>query len=58
MIIRIVITIALLHPLSNLASTLYNGYIGPFLAQNEKRIDDKLDELAKEGKKKLVEGAE
>lgn len=57
MSIRVLVTVVLLHPLSNIASTIYNNFVRPFLAQHEKQIDEKLEELAKEGKKKLIQGA-
>lgn len=57
MSIRILVTVVLLHPLSNVSTTIYSNFIKPFLYENEKKIDDKLDELAKEGKKKLIDGA-
>jgi len=58
MTIRVFITIVLLHPLSNVTGTIYNNYVRPFLSQHEQQIDQELDELAKEGKKKLIKGAE
>lgn len=58
MTIRVLITIALLHPLSNMANVIYYKLVRPFLSQHEKHIDEKIDELAKQGKKKIVEGAE
>jgi hypothetical protein len=54
MIIRISITLILLHPLSNITSLIYNNFICPFLNQHEKTIDSKIDELAQGGKKKIV----
>ena len=56
MIIRISITLVLLHPLSNITSLLYNNFICPLISQNEKTVDSKIDELVQEGKKKVVEG--
>lgn len=58
MIIRISITLILLHPLSNINSLIYNNIIRPFLNQHEKTVDNKIDGLAQEGKKKIVEGVE
>lgn len=58
MIIRISITLILLHPLSNINSLIYNNIIRPFLNQHEKTVDKKIDGLAQEGKKKIVEGVE
>lgn len=34
MIIRVLITVVLLHPLSNVASTIYNNFVRPFLSQH------------------------
>jgi len=48
----------MLHPLSNITSLIYNNIIRPFLNQHEKTIDNKIDGLAQEGKKKIVEGVE
>lgn len=56
MTFRIILTVALLHPDSPLASILYNKGVKPFLSTHEKTIDQKLDELREEGKKKLIEG--
>jgi receptor expression-enhancing protein 5/6 len=56
MTFRILVTLALLHPLSSLANVIYNKFVRPFLASHQQEIDAKLDELAKEGKKKLAEG--
>ena len=56
MAFRILVTLVLLHPQSAIASLLYTKYVRPFLAQHEQSIDQKIDELAKEGKKKLGEG--
>ena len=56
MIIRISITLVLLHPLSNITSLIYNNFICPLISQNEKTVDSKIDELVQEGKKKVVEG--
>ncbi len=56
MTFRILVTLILLHPRSSIASLIYNKYVRPFLAEHEKTIDQKIDDLAKEGKKKLAEG--
>lgn len=55
MIFRILLTIALLHPFSDLSLKLYNKLISPFLKKHEKSIDEEFDTLAKEGKKKIVD---
>ncbi len=54
MTFRILLTLALLHPDSPLASLLYNKAVKPFLSEHEKAIDDKLDELTEKGKKKII----
>ena len=56
MTLRILLTLALLHPLSGLTSMIYNKAVRPFLVENEKTIDNKLDELTEKGKKKIMEG--
>ncbi|TXI34182.1 MAG: HVA22/TB2/DP1 family protein [Niabella sp.] len=56
MTFRILVTLILLHPRSSIASLIYNKYVRPFLAEHEKTIDQKIDDLAKKGKKKLAEG--
>lgn len=58
MVFRIFITLVLLHPESPACSLIYNKAVKPFLSEHEKTIDKKLDELAKEGKKKIVEGVQ
>ena len=58
MTFRIILTLALLHPQSPLCSLIYNKAVRPFLTEHEDTIDDKLDELAKKGKKKIVEGVQ
>ena len=58
MTFRIILTLALLHPQSPLCSLIYNKAVRPFLSTHEQAIDDKLDDLAKEGKKKIVEGVQ
>ena len=56
MLIRIAITVALLHPMSDLSLKIYNKLVRPFLTKHEGTIDEKLDNLAKEGKKRVIEG--
>lgn len=56
MTFRIILTVALLHPDSPLASIIYNKAVKPFLSTHEKTIDQKLDEIREEGKNKLIEG--
>lgn len=56
MTFRIIVTLILLHPLSPVASIIYNNAVKPFLSTHETRIDEKLDELGKKGKQKIVEG--
>lgn len=55
MTFRIILTVALLHPDSPLANIVYNKGVKPFLSTHEKTIDQKLDELKEEGKKKFTE---
>jgi receptor expression-enhancing protein 5/6 len=52
---RILLTIALLHPFSDLSLKIYNKLIGPFLKKHEAGIDTEITELAEQGKKKLVD---
>lgn len=52
-IIRVLITLALLHPQLNLSVRLYNEFISPVLLKHEKTIDDKLDEITQKGKEKF-----
>lgn len=54
MIFRIVLTIALLHPISDLSLKIYNKLISPFLKKHEKEIDDEINTLTEEGKKKVI----
>ena len=58
MAFRIVLTIILLHPESGVASLIYNKAVRPFLSENEKTIDQKIDEYTEKGKKKIVEGVQ
>lgn len=58
MTFRVLLTVALLHPESGLASLIYNKAVRPFLTENQERIDDKLDDLAQQGKKKIIEGVQ
>jgi len=56
MIFRIVVTFLLLHPISDLSLKFYNGIVRPFLLKHEKTIDEKVDDLAKKGKKIVLDG--
>lgn len=56
MTFRILVTLILLHPQSPAASLIYNKAVRPFLSTHEATIDEKLDELGKKGKQKIVEG--
>jgi len=56
MTFRIIVTLVLLHPLSPAASLIYSKAVRPFLSTHEASIDQKLDELGKKGKQKIVEG--
>ena len=56
MMFRMVITVLLLHPLSDLSLKCYNSFVRPFLLKHEKKIDDQVDDLAKKGKKIVVDG--
>lgn len=52
-IVRVVLTVALLHPQIDLSSKIYYGFISPYLMENEKKIDDKMKDLADQGQKKI-----
>lgn len=56
MLVRITITIVLLHPMSDLSLKIYNTVVRPFLAKHESTIDENLEKFAEEGKKKIIEG--
>jgi len=56
MTFRILLTLALLHPNSPLASLIYNKGVKPFLVVHEKTIDEKLEEIKKKGKEKIIDG--
>lgn len=55
MLFRMAVTVLLLHPLSDLSLKCYNNVVRPFLLKHEKEIDGKIDDLAKEGKKRVLE---
>jgi hypothetical protein len=55
MIFRMAVTVLLLHPLSDLSLKIYNGFVRPFLLRHEGEIDSELDNLAKKGKKRVLE---
>lgn len=54
MIFRMVVTLVLLHPITNLSVKFYNNLVRPFLLKYEKDIDSNIENLAKEGKKKVL----
>jgi receptor expression-enhancing protein 5/6 len=56
MTFRIIVTIVLLHPLSDFSLKIYNNFVRPFLCKNEQRIDDGISNLVKEGKEKIING--
>ena len=56
MIFRMAVTVLLLHPLSDLSLKCYNGFVRPFLLRHENDIDKKIDEVTKEGKRKVLDG--
>jgi receptor expression-enhancing protein 5/6 len=47
MIFRMLVTAALLHPITDFSLKCYNGFVRPFLLRHEQSIDSKIDNLAK-----------
>jgi hypothetical protein len=56
MVFRMAVTVVLLHPLSDLALRAYHSLLRPFLLKHEQQIDTGLDDLARNGKKKIIDG--
>ena len=46
MLVRITITIVLLHPMSDLSLKIYNTVVRPFLVKHESTIDENLERFA------------
>jgi hypothetical protein len=58
MTFRIILTLVLLHPLSPACNIIYNKAVRPFLSTHEKTIDEHIDNAAKQGRRKIIEGVE
>lgn len=56
MVFRMTVTFLLLHPLSDLALRAYQSLLRPFLIRHEKEIDAGIEDLAKKGKQKVIDG--
>jgi receptor expression-enhancing protein 5/6 len=54
-VIRVLITIGLLHPQLNLSMKLYDEFISPVLMKHEKTIDNTLNDLTEKGKEKFTD---